>query len=168
MLLWMLTRETTAIPAFRLSSAHSHHTMYTGLQHLHSFFAYLVLLALIVAVVHAALGLVGKRPFTPISRKLVLVGLICAHLQFVFGLVLYFISPLGIRNLSGETMKEPMARLFALEHPLIMLLSIIFITIGYAKAKRATVDAQKFKMIARFYGIGLLLILSRIPWATWL
>lgn len=142
--------------------------MYTGLQHLHSFFAYLVLLALVVAVVHAVLGLAGKRPFTPTSRKLVLFGLIFAHLQFVFGLILYFISPMGIRNLSGETMKEPMARLLALEHPLMMLVAIILVTIGYVKAKRATVDARKFKLIAWFYGIGLLLILSRIPWALWL
>ncbi|MGB3869054.1 MAG: hypothetical protein WBG34_03140 [Flavobacteriales bacterium] len=141
--------------------------MYTGLQHLHSYFAYLVLLALVVAVVHAVLGLTGKRPFSSTSRKLALFGLIFAHLQFVFGLVIYFISPMGMRNLSGETMKDPVARLFALEHPLMMLVAIILITIGYAKAKRATVDAKKFKLVAWFYGIGLLLILSRIPWATW-
>lgn len=142
--------------------------MYTGLQHLHSYLAYLVLLVLAVALVHAVLGLVGKRPFLPISRKLALFGLIFTHLQFVFGLILYFISPLGLSNLSGATMKIAEQRLYALEHPLMMLIAIVLITIGYAKAKRATVDGQKFKLIAWFYGIGLLLILSRVPWATWL
>lgn len=142
--------------------------MYTGFQHLHSFLAYLVLLALAVALVHAVLGLTGKRPFTPASRKLVLFGLIFTHLQFLFGLVLYFISPLGMNNLSGATMKDSAARLMALEHPLMMLLAVILITIGYSKAKRAAGDAQKFKLVSWFYGIGLLLILSRLPWAQWL
>lgn len=156
------------IRSCRLSSSHTHLTMLTGLQHLHSFLAYLVLLALAVALVHAVLGLVGKRPFLPISRKLVLFSLIFTHLQVLLGLILYFISPLGMRNLSGETMKIAEQRLFALEHPLMMLLAVVLITIGYSKAKRATVDSQKFKLITWFYGIGLILILSRIPWATWL
>lgn len=142
--------------------------MYTGLQHLHSYLAYIVLLVLAVALVHAVLGLVGKRPFLPISRKLTLFGLIFTHLQFVLGLILYFISPLGMSNLSGATMKISEQRLMALEHPLMMLVAIVLITIGYSKAKRATVDSHKFKLIAIFYGIGLLLILSRVPWAQWL
>ena len=142
--------------------------MLTGFQHLHSYLAYLVLLVLAVALVHAVMGLIGKRPFLPISRKLALFGLIFTHLQFLFGLVLYFMSELGMKNLSSETMKDPNARLFALEHPLMMLIAIVLITIGYSKAKRATVDSQKFKLIAWFYGIGLLLILSRVPWAQWL
>ena len=142
--------------------------MLTGLQHLHSYLAYLVLLVLAVALVHAVMGLLGKRPFLPISRKLVLFGLIFTHLQFLLGLVLYFMSPLGMSNLSGETMKIAEQRLFALEHPLMMLLAVVLITIGYSKAKRATVDSHKFKLIAIFYGIGLLLILSRVPWAQWL
>lgn len=141
--------------------------MYTGLQHLHSYFAYLVLLVLAVAFVHAVLGLVGKRPFLPISRKLALFGLIFTHLQFVFGLILYFVSPLGMSNLSGATMKISEQRLLALEHPLMMLIAIALITIGHSKAKRATADSQKFKLIAVFYGIGLVLILGRLPWAQW-
>ena len=142
--------------------------MITGFQHFHSFVAYLVLLALAVALIHAVLGLVGKRPFTATSRKLALFGLLFAHVQMLFGLVLYFMSPLGFSNLSGETMKDPMARLFAVEHPLMMLIAIVLITIGYSKAKRATGDTRKFKLIAWCYGIGLLLILSRVPWAAWL
>ncbi len=142
--------------------------MHTGFHHLHSFLAYLVLLALAVALVHAVLGVTGKRPFTATSRKLVLFGLVFTHLQALFGLVLYFISPMGLNNLSGATMKDSAARLIAVEHPLMMLLAVILITIGYSKAKRATVDAQKFKLVSWFYGIGLLLILSRVPWALWL
>ncbi|MBL7953245.1 MAG: hypothetical protein JNM62_16175 [Flavobacteriales bacterium] len=141
--------------------------MYTGLKHFHSFVAYIALLALTIAVVHAVISLVNKRPFTPTSKKIVLFGLVSAHVQMLFGLFLYFTSPMGFTNLNGEAMGNSLSRLFALEHPLIMLLGIVVITIGYSKAKRTTDDQRKFKLISRMYAVGLVLILSRIPWAVW-
>lgn len=141
--------------------------MYTGLKHFHSYVAYLALLALTLAVVHAIISLVNKRPFTATSKKIVLLGLVSAHVQMLFGLFLYFVSPMGFSNLSGETMGNPLSRLFALEHPLMMLIGIILITIGYSKAKRTADDQRKFKLIAWCYGIGLVLILARVPWAVW-
>lgn len=141
--------------------------MYTGLKHFHSTVAYLVLLLVLIAVLHAILSLRQKRPFTAMSKKFTLYGLIAAHLQLLFGLVLYFVSPRGFGNLSGETMGNSLPRLYAVEHPLMMIIGIALITIGYVKAKRATADAAKFKAIAWYYGIGLVLILSRIPWQVW-
>jgi hypothetical protein len=46
-----------------------------------------------------------------------------------------------------------------------MLTAIVLITIGSAKAKRKKQDRDKFRVIALWYTIGLLLILSSIPWA---
>lgn len=141
--------------------------MYTGLKHFHSYVAYLALLLLAIAVLHAILSLIQKRPFTATSRKFTLFGLIAAHVQMLFGLFLYFVSPLGFSNMGKTAMGDSQQRLFALEHPLMMLIGIVLITIGYSKAKRATEDARKFKLIAWCYGIGLLLILARVPWAVW-
>ena len=141
--------------------------MYTGLKHFHSYVAYLALLLLVIAVLHAILSLVQKRPFTATSKKYTLFGLIAAHVQLLFGLVLYFMSPLGLSNMGKEAMGNSLQRLYVLEHPLMMLIAIVLITIGYSKAKRATDNAKKFKLIAWCYGIGLVLILSRIPWAVW-
>jgi hypothetical protein len=42
------------------------------------------------------------------------------------------------------------------------------ITIGWSKHKKLTDATAKFKTFAVFYGLGLLLILSRIPWSLWL
>ncbi|HEY0978457.1 MAG TPA: hypothetical protein VGE21_13370 [Flavobacteriales bacterium] len=141
--------------------------MYTGLKHFHSFVAYLALLALTIAVVHAVLALVNERPFTSTSKKIVLFGLVSAHVQMLFGIFLYFVSPMGFSNLSGEAMGNSLSRLFALEHPLLMLMGIVLITIGYSKAKRTAEDARKFRLVAWCYGIGLLLILARVPWMVW-
>ncbi|AMM51863.1 hypothetical protein TH61_12700 [Rufibacter sp. DG15C] len=142
--------------------------MYTGLQHLHSYLAYLVLIGLLISWLNGVAGLMGNKVFTHKDRKLSLLGLIPAHLQWVIGLVLYFVSPLGISNFSKAGMKESGARLYFLEHPLMMVLAVIFITIGYAKAKRQLDTTQGFKSIAIFYGLGLILILSRLPWSAWL
>ena len=60
-------------------------------------------------------------------------------------------------------------RLTSLEHPLINIIAIVLITISYwSKHKKAVESSAKFKAIALFfYGLGLILILSRIPWSLW-
>lgn len=141
--------------------------MYTGLQHLHSYLAYLVLLGLAVSIVIALSGWLGGKPFTEKSRKSGLFGLIPTHLQWVVGVILYFVSPLGLESVSGEAMSNSVTRLYILEHPLTMVLAVVLITVGYARAKRLPNDAQRYKSIAIFYTIGLLLILLRIPWLAW-
>jgi hypothetical protein len=53
------------------------------------------------------------------------------------------------------------------EHPFINIVAIVLITIGWSKHKKVMGATAKFKKIAIFYGLGLLLILSRIPWGQW-
>ncbi|MER2996639.1 hypothetical protein [Pontibacter populi] len=130
--------------------------------------SYLVLLGLLVSVIAALAGWLGNKEFTDKNRKTGLLGLIPVHLQWVFGLILYFVSPLGMQNFSGDNMGDSTARLYMLEHPLTMIIAVVLITIGYSRAKRQIGAGNKgFKSIAIFYGIGLLLILIRIPWGAW-
>ena|SRR6187200_2320398 len=140
--------------------------MYEFIQKFHSGWAYLALLLLVVTVVNSALGFFSKKEFTAKDRKIALFGLIATHVQLLVGLILYFLSPLGFSAL-GE-MKNAALRLTSLEHPLINIIAIVLITIGWSKHKKATDSTAKFKSIALFFGLGLLLILSRLPWASWL
>lgn len=141
--------------------------MYTGLQHLHSYLTYLVLLGLIISFFAALAGLFGNKLFTDKDRKLSLLGLIPVHLQWVIGFILYFVSPRGLPNFSGANMGDSVSRLYMLEHPLTMIIAVVLITIGYSRAKRMLGKNAGFKSIAIFYGIGLALILLRIPWISW-
>lgn len=141
--------------------------MYTGFQHLHSGLAYLVLAALAIIFGYVLFNFFSNKPFTEKVRKASLVGLILSHLQLLIGLVLYFISPKGLSNFSGEAMGDAMSRLYMLEHPLTMIIAIILITVGYSKAKNGTEDASRYKKILIFYGLGLFLMLIRIPWSVW-
>ena len=139
--------------------------MYEIIQKAHSGWAYLVLITLVIAVVNTLIGRNSKKEFSAQDRKIALFALIATHLQLVFGLVIYFISPLGMASL-GQ-MSDKAIRLTSLEHPLINIIAIAFITIGWSKHKKAADSQAKFKSIFLFYGLGLLLILSRIPWSLW-
>jgi len=139
--------------------------MYEFIQKFHSGWAYLVLLFLVVAVINALTGFFGKREFTPKDRKIALFALIFTHTQLLIGLILYFVSPYGKAALSQ--MADAQMRLTAMEHPLMNIIAIVLITIGWSKHKKLTESEPKFKTFSIFYGLGLLLILSRIPWNLW-
>ena len=68
----------------------------------------------------------------------------------------------------GTIMQNADLRLYNLEHPLVMILTVVFITIGYSKHKKKITSTPKLKMLAIFYTIAWLLLLSRIPWNAWL
>ncbi len=140
--------------------------LYTILQKAHSGLAYLALLMLVIVVANALIGVFSKKEFTEKDRKIALFGLIATHVQLLFGLILYFVSPLGFKSL-GE-MSDKALRLTSLEHPFINILAIALITIGWSKHKKIAESTSKFKTFAVFYGVGLLLILIRIPWSLWL
>lgn len=134
------------------------------MKHLHSTLAIVLLAALVIAIVITLINYAGNKPY---NRKIALLGLISAHLQLVIGLVLYFTSPLGIQSFSGENMKNSLSRLYFLEHPLMMIIGIILITVGFSKAKRIVDQKKANQTVLIFYILGLILILSRIPYSTW-
>ena len=146
--------------------------MYTFIQKFHSGWAYLALLLLVLAVVNSVSGMVRNKEFSVNDRKIALFALVFAHVQLLIGLVLYFVSPLGYSNIGtsgmGEVMKNAALRQTVIEHPITNIIAIGLITIGWSKHKKVTLSAQKFKSIAIFYGIGLILLLSMIPWKNWL
>ncbi len=145
--------------------------MYTTIQFLHSYWAYLVLLIVVLATLNALLGFFSKKEYGPKDFRISLFALIVTHIQLLIGLVLYFVSPFGMQSISnngmGTVMKDSALRLNAVEHPTVMILMVIFITIGYSKHKKKLVSTPKFKMLAIFYTIALVLMLSRIPWNQW-
>jgi hypothetical protein len=134
-------------------------------QMLHSTIAYAVLALLLIATINAFMGISAKRNFTKNDRSLALVALIFSHIQLLVGLVLWFTSPIGKAAL-GQ-MSNSALRLTAMEHPLINIIALVLITIGWSKHKKEESSNGKFKKIAYLYAIGLVLILSRIPWSLW-
>ncbi len=144
--------------------------MYETIQILHSYWAYLVLLVLVLAGLNALIGYTGSKTFANKDLRISLFGLILSHIQLLIGIVLYFVSArfalwgeLGM----GGIMKNPEARQLLVEHPTTNIIAIALITIGWSKHKKQSTDKGKFGKIALFYLLGLILILSRIPYNLW-
>ncbi|MFV0571856.1 hypothetical protein [Xanthomarina gelatinilytica] len=145
--------------------------MYNMVKILHSYWAYLVLLILVLAVINSIVKLAGKKEYEAKDFRIALFALIVSHIQLLLGFILYFVSPrFGLFSESGmgEIMKNSVDRLYLVEHPLINIIAIVLITIGYSKHKKKLLSNAKFKTISVFYAIALVLFLSRIPWNTWL
>ena len=137
---------------------------------LHSGWAYITLLILIIAVVNAIIGVNSNKEFKEKDLRIPLFALIVAHIQLLIGLVAYFTSAqfaLLKEHGMGAAMKDPEIRLVVMEHPLMMILAVILITVGFSKHKNKSTDKAMFKTIALYYGVALVLVLSRIPWDKW-
>jgi hypothetical protein len=85
-------------------------------------------------------------------------------------MVLYFsagymtlISEMGM----GGIMKDSVLRSNIVEHPLTMIIAVTLITMGYSKHKKKLTSKPKFKMLAIFYILALVLVLAKIPWKVW-
>lgn len=133
---------------------------------IHSYWSYLVLIALVLTVVNAIISLSSKKEFGNKDLRLGLFTLIFSHIQLLIGLALYFGNGYA-SNIGGDVMKDSAARFTVIEHPLTMIVAIALITVGWSKHKKKTDSKAKFKMFAILYGIALVLVLSRIPWHVW-
>ncbi|KGO81157.1 hypothetical protein [Flavobacterium beibuense] len=144
--------------------------MYDSVLGLHSYWAYATLGLLLIATLNAFGGLSSKRVFTPKDRQISMIALIFSHIQLLLGFVLYFVSPYfetAKQAGMGAVMKDSTLRLYLVEHPLINIIAIALITIGWSKHKKTEDNQAKFKKIGYMYAIALVLLLSRIPWSAW-
>lgn len=137
---------------------------------IHSYWAYFVLFILIVAVANAFIGLNSKKEFKDKDLRISLFALIASHIQLILGFIAYYTSTFyaAMRDLGmGEVMKNSELRKPLVEHPTMIIIAIALITIGFSKHKKKTSNSAKFKTIAIFYTIALVLILGVIPWNLW-
>jgi uncharacterized membrane protein len=145
--------------------------MYSPVKDLHSYLAFAVLGLLFLTILNSFIGLSRNRPFNQQDKRIALIALIFSHLQLVLGIILLFTSKYfetARTQGMGTVMKNSDLRLYVVEHPLINIIAITLITIGWSKHKKTEDDTKKFKFIAYLYAVALVLLLSRIPWSAWL
>ena len=141
--------------------------MYPILLATHSLVRWMVLIVLFTSIFNAYSGLLTQRKFLKFDNVVRLSTITIANLQLVLGACLYTISPFSNYFLHNfpETIHQREFRFFGMEHSLMMLISVILVTVGSVKAKRKEADCKKFKTIAVWHTIGLLIILLSIPWS---
>jgi len=140
--------------------------MESGLLHLHNLLRWAVLLTGLWALYRGATGLSGRRPFSNTDRKAALWLLISTHLQFVLGVVLYFMRGWASQLANGGSaiMQNKAMRFWTVEHGPVLILAVVFITIGHSAAKRASTDKAKFSRWFWWTLVGFIIILSAVPW----
>jgi hypothetical protein len=145
--------------------------MYETVKFLHSYWAYLTLLILIISTFNALIKFFGSKEFGAFDFRVSLFTLIVSHIQLILGIVLFFsagyISIISSSGM-GEVMKNAELRSNIIEHPLTMIIAVTLITMGYSKHKKKLTSKPKFKMLAVFYTLALVFVLAKIPWEKWL
>lgn len=141
--------------------------MYQILLYSHSWIRWGVLVFLIISILQAYQGKRNNLDYTDSNKKMALFALIFSHIQLLIGLSLFVFSPIIEAFFTPgpiSSMKDSTLRFFTIEHPLMMLIALVLVTIGFSKSKRAESSADKFAIQFKYYGIALFLILIRIPW----
>jgi FtsH-binding integral membrane protein len=133
--------------------------------HAHSGLRWIVFILMLVTIIDSAIRM--YRPFKESERKLALFSLIALHTQFLIGIILYIFSPTMRAIFSGhpeDMMGNPIYRFWILEHPLMMLIAVILVTVGYSRAKHQSEHWAKHRMTFFYYLAAFILILLSIPW----
>lgn len=139
---------------------------YTIILLVHSWLRWIVVVSLLYSLYRAYTGWFREKSFTNFDNTLRHSVATIAHIQLLFGLLLYGISPIISYFLShfSETVHIREIRFFGLEHSVTMLLAIFVITLGSMISKRQNSDRLKFRTIAIWYTIAFILIIVAIPW----
>jgi hypothetical protein len=121
---------------------------------------------LLASIFKGLSGLNGRKTLTAGDKKVWLFTMITAHTTLLIGLILLFVGKINFTNVPEgvSVMKDATYRFFLVEHPLMMLIAIVFITIGRGQAKKSIPDAVKYKKAFWFFVLALILILAAIPW----
>ncbi|GAB4159604.1 MAG: hypothetical protein Tsb0033_14430 [Winogradskyella sp.] len=138
------------------------------IQFIHSGWAYIVLLVLIIATINALIKFFGNKEYGALDFRLALFSLITMHIQLLIGIILFFTKGYFDEMSVGEVMKNDSIRKLAVEHPTLMIIAVALVTIGYSKHKKKLVSKPKFKLLSIFYSIALVAVLYMIPWNQWL
>ncbi|MEN9548180.1 MAG: hypothetical protein RIR12_771 [Bacteroidota bacterium] len=129
--------------------------METGMLHLHSLLRWVILVLLLLTLIQAF----GKKQAAkPTSLWL----MIASHTMLLIGVYQLIAGRYGIiKGVPGvkEIMNNTTYRFYWIEHPLMMFVSIILITIARGKLKKNNYSAAAWMLL-----VALLLILAAIPW----
>ncbi len=135
--------------------------MHALLSTLHSYNRYLILAALLLVLVRAFSGWLGRRPYETLDNQASLALLILSHLQLLLGLIMWAFTSSWTQTAFanfGLAMKDPNQRYWAVEHLAAMLLAIVLIQLGRTFSKKAPDALTKHRKTAIYTAIAALII----------
>ncbi|MEY4336236.1 MAG: hypothetical protein RLZZ45_1155 [Bacteroidota bacterium] len=142
--------------------------METGLLHLHNLLRWIIVVLLLLSIIKAYTGWKGNKSFSAGDAKIWLFTMIASHITLLLGLYQWLMGRYGLLTFEipagSSRMKDPFIRFFQVEHPVSMLLAILFITLGRGMAKKDLSDSLKYRQAFVYFFVALLLLLAAVPW----
>ena len=138
---------------------------YATLLFIHSWNRWIVLGLMIGLLVTAFRGWGGQIELGSLA-KLSIFTIVAIDLQFLLGVLLYFLSPY-VQSFMGDpggSMANSVVRFWGVEHALGMLVAVILAHVGRMAIKKADSPKKAHRRAAIYFGIALLLMLGTIPW----
>lgn len=122
---------------------------------LHSWVRWAAIITGVLATV-SAFGATGR------SGRWARIFPIVLDVQFLLGLIL--LLTLNVFADFGATMRDPVARFYAVEHGTIMFVAVALAHMGKVLAKKARTPAAARTRALICYGLSTLLLLAGTPW----
>lgn len=141
--------------------------MYEFVLSAHNLLRWVVVLTALLALARAFGGWFGGRGWALADASANRWFVLAATAQFVVGLLLWaFLSPFGVASFGdmAATMKDATRRFWAVEHFTLMLVALVMVHVGAARARRAASDVAKHRTAAIFFAIATALVLAGVPW----
>ena len=142
--------------------------MYGGILGLHSLLRWALIIFLIINIIRV--NVEADQHFDKLDKTWSLRLLITTHVNLLAALYLYFFGDNGIKMIDREkyTMTDVMhisrLRFWIIEHPVMMLVSIVLITISHSYSKKDMEPLKKHRTMSILYILALVIILAAVPW----
>lgn len=124
---------------------------------LHSFWRWVVLLALVVGIVRGLMGWLRGATWEPRDRQIALLVTTALDIQLLLGVVLW----LGEQSWSDGVFR-------GIVHPVVMIVAIAIAHVASLRAKKAASDSAKFRALAIGLILATFLITAAIPSQSWM
>jgi hypothetical protein len=135
--------------------------MYTFLLMAHSGWRYIAFLVLVVAILKYGLGWVQSSRWGNLDRQIGLATVIGVDIQVLLGIVLWAVAA-GMGLVAGRVERM-------MEHPVLMLVAVVIMHIGWARVRKTAGDTDKHRLAAlTFIVTGLIVALGVARVTIWM
>jgi Na+-driven multidrug efflux pump len=141
--------------------------MYPFLLAIHNLLRWVVVVLMILTLVRAYRGWLGKRDWTSADRRSGVFLSVSLDIQLLIGLLLYVVySPitrLFMRDVVAA-MNDAAMRFFGLEHLFYMFLAVVLAHLGGIFSRRGADAPVRHRTAAIFYSLAALALILGMPW----
>ena len=133
------------------------------IEKLHYNWTILLLLILFINVLNGIFGRISGKKFSTLDLRICLFGLIFSYFHLLISLTLYFIFPSfnqWFENSLSNIIMNNELRINLVTNPLINILAVCFVNLGWKLKKNHFKSSKKFLRVAIFYGLGLILFIN--------